>query len=714
MHIHRNVTRRSAVLAAVISLVGLLLGAANAHAATPEKEAALIETLRAGPRPEKAIACKQLAIYGTKQAVPELAALLSDEQLASWSRIALEAIPDPSAGEALRTATNTLKGELLVGAINSIGVRRDAGSVDALVGHLKDSDVEVAAAAAVALGHIGTAPAAETLRRSLADTTGKLQSAVAEGCILCAERRMAEGRNDNAAEIYQQVRKTSLPKPRILEATRGEILARGEAGIPLLIEQLRSPDNKFFRLGLTTARQSQAAGVADALGTEVARATPDRAALLLRALADRAEHVVPPAVVEAARSGPKAVRIAAIEFIGRWGDASSVSALLQNASEPDKELAQAARTALGSLAGEKVDAEIADRLSNADAGSRLVLIELVGQRRINATPALVKALDNQDPAIRRAALTALGNTVGPDNLSILVARFVAPKDPGDALPASKALMAASVRMPDRDACSAELAAALPQASASAKAGLLEILGAVQGQKALEAIGAVMKGGDPELQDVGSRVLGSWMSVDAAPVLLELVKNSHDEKYQDRALRGYIRLARQFVMPARQRAEMCQTALDAATRPEERKLVMTVLARYPSVETLAVAIKAMEKPAMKKEAQQAIVQMAPKLVGKSPEAEQMLAKAGIELPRVQIIKAEYGAGGALKDVTDILRSRASGAPQIAIPSANNYNESFGGDPAPGVVKQLKVQYRINGKDGEATFAENADIDLPMPK
>ncbi len=494
---------------------------------------------------------------------------------------------------------------------------------------------------------------------------------------------------------------------------RGAKSWRGEGGIALLIEQLRSPDKAFFYIGLTTARQSHAAGVADALAAEIGRATPERASLLLRALADRAEHVMPPAVVEAAKSGPKAVRIAAIEFIGRWGDASSVSALLQNASEPDKDLSQAARTALGTLAGEKVDAEIADRLSNADAGSRLVLIELVGQRRINATPALVKALDDQDGAIRRAALTALGNTAGPDKLSVLVARFVAAKDPGDVEIARKALLAASVRMPDRDACSTELAAALPQASASAKAGLLEILGAVQGQKALEAIDAVMKGGDPELQDVGSRVLGAWMSVDAAPELLQVVKNSHDEKYQDRALRGYIRLARQFVMPARQRAEMCQNALEAATRPEEQKLVFAVLARYPSVETLAVAIKATEKPAMKKEAEQAIFQMAPKLVGKSPEAEQMLAKAGIEVPRMEIIKAEYGAGGAVKDVTEVLRSRASGTPQIALP-ASKYNESFGGDPAPGVVKQLKVRYRINGKEGEATFAEDAEIDLPIPK
>ena len=65
------------------------------------------------------------------------------------------------------------------------------------------------------------------------------------------------------------------------------------------------------------------------------------------------------------------------------------------------------------------------------------------------------------------------------------------------------------------------------------------------------------------------------------------------------------------------------------------------------------------------------------------------------------------------MTEVLRSQASGTPQISLPSAK-YNESFGGDPAPGVVKQLKVQYRINGKEGEATFAENAEIDLPLPK
>jgi len=43
-----------------------------------------------------------------------------------------------------------------------------------------------------------------------------------------------------------------------------------------------------------------------------------------------------------------------------------------------------------------------------------------------------------------------------------------------------------------------------------------------------------------------------------------------------------------------------------------------------------------------------------------------------------------------------------------------NASFGGDPLPGRVKQLKIQFKINGKAGEASFAENALIILPMPK
>jgi hypothetical protein len=82
-------------------------------------------------------------------------------------------------------------------------------------------------------------------------------------------------------------------------------------------------------------------------------------------------------------------------------------------------------------------------------------------------------------------------------------------------------------------------------------------------------------------------------------------------------------------------------------------------------------------------------------------------------KVEIIKAEYGAGTTQKDVTEALQRQVRDLPIITLPS-RSYSASFGGDPVPGAAKQLKVQYRINGKVGEASFPEDAVVMLPMPK
>ncbi len=185
----------------------------------------LIGVLRSNaPAAEKAIACKRLAIYGGKEAVSALAPLLADEKLSSWARIPLEVIPGPAADEALRQAMDKVQGRRLVGVINSIGVRRAASAVESLVARLNDHDAEVASVSAVALGRIGNDAAATALEGALAGAVPAVRSAAAEGCILCAERRLAAGEAAQAATIYDLVRKADVPKQRIREATRGAIL----------------------------------------------------------------------------------------------------------------------------------------------------------------------------------------------------------------------------------------------------------------------------------------------------------------------------------------------------------------------------------------------------------------------------------------------------------------------------------------------------------
>src|SRR5262249_11394907 len=118
-------------------------------------------------------------------------------------------------------------------------------------------------------------------------------------------------------------------------------------------------------------------------------------------------------------------------------------------------------------------------------------------------------------------------------------------------------------------------------------------------------------------------------------------------------------------------------------------------------------------AIKDDATRTALAIVQKLAASPAEAQEMIAKLGLDPMKVEIVKAEYGAGAQQKDVTQSLKQHVSSLPLIALPSPN-YSASFGGDPVPGTVKQLKVQYKINGKQGEASFAENAVIVLPMPK
>jgi hypothetical protein len=526
---------------------------------------------------------------------------------------------------------------------------------------------------------------------------------------------LVAGQAAQAAELCDQVRQQAgLPKQRLLEATRGAILARRSQGIPLLAEQLRSQDLSFFRLGLTVARELPGRDVADALVAEALRAAPERGALMLGALADRREVVVSPVLLQAMRSGPKPLRVAALAVVGRWGDASSVPALLETALEADQDLTHTAREALAQLPGDKIDAEIAARLGRSEGKMQRLLMELAGQRRIAAAAGtLLKSLEHPDAETRGAALTALGATIGPDQLALLVAQAVTPRHAEDGPLARQALRAAAVRMPDREACARELMAAWPRASLATRVALLETLGAVGGSVALEAVGTAVQSTEPQLQDTGSRLLGEWMTADAAPVLLDLAKTASEDKYQVRALRGYIRIARQFVLPPDQRAEMCRQALEAARREAEQKLVLQVLERYPSLEMLKLAVQASKVAALKEDGARTALSIARKLGGESAETLKLLAEQGLEPVKLEIVKAEYGAGGQVQDVTELLRKQVGDYPLITL-SSPSYNAAFGGDPAPNVVKQLKVQYKINGRPGEVTFAENAVILLAVPK
>jgi HEAT repeat protein len=505
-----------------------------------------------------------------------------------------------------------------------------------------------------------------------------------------------------------------LPHQLIQTATRGAILARGADGVPLLVQQLQSNDKQRFALGLAVVRELPGRQATEALAAEVSRATPERQALLLLALADRNDPHVAPLIVKAARSGPAAVRVLAMGALPRLDEAAAAPVLLDAATEKNPEVSRAALAAIDNLQGDAIDRLIAQRLAGEPEQGLLLLIDLAGRRHVTAaTPLLWKATDDPNATVQMAAIAALGGTVAPADLPRLVARLTSSTTRDTSAALAHAVQAAVQRMPDREACAAIVADAIAGQSKAGQSRLLELLGSIGGAKALAIVAATARGDDEQLRDTAFRALGQWMSLDAAPIVLELAQQSKAEKYQVRAVRAYIRLARQFDMPAAQRAEMCRRALKVASRLEEKRLVLEILLRYPSPEMHALALEAAATPELKAEAEQLALNIAGASGGDTKQLRKALAQAGHQTVKLEILQARYGEGDHTKDVTAAVRQCAGNLRILFLPSSN-YNQAFGGDPAPGTVKQLTIRYRINGHPGEVVLAENATIVLPMPK
>lgn len=106
-----------------------------------------------------------------------------------------------------------------------------------------------------------------------------------------------------------------------------------------------------------------------------------------------------------------------------------------------------------------------------------------------------------------------------------------------------------------------------------------------------------------------------MTADAGPVLLDLA-SSEDGAFRGRALRGYLRIARQFAMPDAARAEMCRKAMAAATDDAERKLVVEILPRHPSKAMLEIARQAEAMPGVADAAKAAVAEIEQKLAAKA--------------------------------------------------------------------------------------------------
>jgi len=621
----------------IILLISLLFaGAAPLFAQTvpPQAdEAKLIAVIKSSDatHKEKADACRGLALIATEKAVAPLAALLGDEKLSHMARYALETIQDPAVDEAFRDALGRLKGMPLVGVIGSVGVRRDAQAVEALTKMLLDSDAVVAQAAARALGDIGNPAAAKALQNELKRTSGQNKLHVCEGLFRCAETAVAEGRKQQAIDIYDQLRKLDDPHQVRGGAVRGAILTRQKDGLPLLKEYLRSDSYITFSAACQAALELPGTEVTNALTAELKQLPADNKILVIWTLGKRGDPAAVPALSAAANDGEKPVRIEAIKALPQVGHASAVPVLVNLLGDNDSGIAQAAQEALAAVPGDEADAAVMTMFDSDQTAQRLMALDLIGRRRMDkSVPALLKAAAGPDAEVRPAALKKVGELGGPAEFPALLEMLMQYEARQDLDAAEQALSAVCAKSDSPMSYTLRLTSQLTKASPAQKSTLLRVLGVVGGTNALAAVREAAKDSDAQVRDDAIRVLCSWKTADAAGDLLELAKNSPNQSHKTAALRGYINLVRDENLPTEKKIEFCRQAAALIQRNEEKKLLLGALSTIPSAEALSMAMAYLDEPATRDEASFAAVTISENIVEQKPaevaEALQKVLKA----------------------------------------------------------------------------------------
>jgi HEAT repeat protein len=397
----------------IIILAILLAAGTSAFAG----EAELLATLKSSTasRYEKSDACRQLAICATKASVPTLAALLTNDEMSHMARYALEPLKDPSVDEALRDALGKTTDRLRAGVIHSIGVRQDKKAVPALIKLLPDSF------AASALARIGTPDALAALEKNL--------PATAAACLIAAGTK---------PELYEKLIAPSIPAHIRVGAMAGTIRNRGAKGVTSVVELLRNEDPGMFGVALRLTREWDEKKLTTALAGEISKLPADRQELLVRALGDRGDRAVVPALLTLRTA-------ASIQVLTQLRETSAVPMLVEIALA-GRELAPVAQAALVSMPGKEAEKAVLALLDNSDAKIRALGVSLVGQRRVaGAVPALLKATGDSDEAVRAAAIRAAGELAGAKEFPLLIGLLLKAKSSAEADPVETALTGVCTR-----------------------------------------------------------------------------------------------------------------------------------------------------------------------------------------------------------------------------------------------------------------------------
>jgi HEAT repeat protein len=402
----------------------------------------------------------------------------------------------------------------------------------------------------------------------------------------------------------------------VASRTIGAPPAADEAGdqlIDVVVNLLSDKDKDMQAIGLQQVREEVKGAAATKRFVELLpKLTPDARAGLIDALGARGDKTARGAVVEMLRAPEEQVRAAALRALGFLGEAGDVPLMAQSLTAGADTEKTAAKRSLEQIRAKGVDEKIVGELKAAnDPRRQTALIEIVQLRKTTAAmPVLLDLAVSEKADIRAAALQALPQLAGTEDIPKLVAVLLKTESGPQREAAEKAIMFASARNKYGNERAGPLLAVWEQLGDEQKTIVLPTLGRVGGPKALKVVEEAIASDNAPRRDAGVRALCNWPDASVAGRLLEIVQTSNNPDYRSWALRALTRVAvLQDSRSDAERLELLKKAMTLASGNEQRNYVLERAKAIRTMDSVRFVLSYMDKPELSQRACATLVELA---------------------------------------------------------------------------------------------------------
>ena len=384
-----------------------------------------------------------------------------------------------------------------------------------------------------------------------------------------------------------------------------------EEAVDLILSLLGEEDRDMRALAFQQIREEvPGAAATKKFVAALPKLPPEVQAGLLEALGDRGDPIARPAIVAMLESKEPAVRASALKALGPLGTAEEVPLLARWAAEGSEAEKKAARQSLIRLRGEGMNKVIVAAMEKALPAQRAALIAaLAGRNATEALPAIIHHLQDEDGAVRVAAIGALRTLGGPTEAEALVAAICRAKQTAEQHAAELALLSLASRQ--REKIAGSVTQGLKTAPPPAKVSLLRVLARIGNTQALETIVQCLQDQEQSVRDEAVRLLAVWPDPAVVPHLLALASKSDNLRDQVLVVRALVQLGSPLKgKPAD--LQLLSEALRLAKRPQEKRLVLGALGLADDPKALSLIAPLLDQAELVEEAALAAVQVAEKV------------------------------------------------------------------------------------------------------